>query len=146
LRGRIDGAIAWARTHPDGLLLPTGGIGADEDEAEAAVAARVLIGAGIDPRRILVEPRGRDTLESVRFCHEMLRAQGGCATVACCTSFYHQPRCALLLRLLGYRVTIPAMPALSLSPRRLARVVAKELVATPYDATLLLSRRAFGKL
>jgi uncharacterized SAM-binding protein YcdF (DUF218 family) len=146
LRHRILGALAWAEAHPDGLLLPTGGIGADEDEAEAVVAARVLIEAGIAPDRILIEPRGRDTLESVRFCDALLRARGGCRTIACCTSPYHQPRCALLLRLLGYRVVVPPMPETALPRRKLARAVAKEMIATPYDAALLLGRIALGRV
>jgi uncharacterized SAM-binding protein YcdF (DUF218 family) len=84
----------------------------------------------------------------VRFCHRLLQAQGDCVRVVCCTSTFHQPRCTVLLRLLGYEVVDPSM---SSSWRHLGRtsyamLVAKELVATPYDMLILLARRAIGRL
>jgi uncharacterized SAM-binding protein YcdF (DUF218 family) len=145
LEHRIDGALAYGADRPDLIFLPTGGVG-EGGEAEAEVVARVLAEAGIPPGRILVEPRGRDTLESVRFCHALLAARGDCRSLVCCTSAYHQPRCALLLRLLGYRVIAAPMPSRPLPPRVHAVQVAKELAATPYDALLLLARRLAGRI
>jgi uncharacterized SAM-binding protein YcdF (DUF218 family) len=141
LQRRIDGAIAWAKGHPDMMIMPTGGLGANRP-AEAEVIEASLIAAGIDPGRIVIEDRGRDTLESVRLCDRLLRQRGDCRSLICCTSSYHQPRCALLLRLLGYRVVVPDMPDIARRPSRAAwaRLVARELIATPYDAALLLIR------
>ncbi len=142
LARRLRGALAWAQQHPDGILIPTGGPNPC-GLTEAAAMQRDLIAAGIDPERIIAEPGGRDTLESVRRCDAILRARGDCGSVAVCTSPFHQPRCALLLRLLGYRVIVPAMlPDRGwVTPARLARYLLKECVATPYDAALVLVRR-----
>ena len=139
LRRRVQGALAWAEAHPDGLLIPTGGIG-PSGLTEAEAMQRDLLIAGIAPERIIPETHGHDTLESVRLCDAILRRRGDCASVAICTSPFHQPRCALLFQLLGYRVERPAMPSDRgrLLKRRYAQYVLKELFATPYDALLLL--------
>jgi uncharacterized SAM-binding protein YcdF (DUF218 family) len=142
LQNRIQGTLAWARDNPDAMFIPTGAMGV-EGHVEAYVIERALIHGGIARERIIAEPKGRDTLESVRYCDAILRKQGDCRAVACCTSTYHQPRCALLLRLLGYRVIVPPMPngLKRLSKRAYARSIAKEVLGTPYDASLLLARR-----
>lgn len=142
LRRRVQGALAWAQDHPDGLLIPTGGIG-PSGLTEAEAMQRDLLIAGIAPERIIPETLGRDTLESVRLCDAILRQRGDCRSVAICTSPFHQPRCALLLRILGYRVERPLMPSDRgrAPPRRYAQYLLKEFIATPYDALLLLARR-----
>jgi uncharacterized SAM-binding protein YcdF (DUF218 family) len=146
LRHRVEGARAWAERHPDAMVIATGAVGRS-GPAEAEVIARLLRAGGIADERILIEPCGRDTLESVRLCDGILRRRGDCARVICCTSSFHQPRCALLLRLLGYRVAVPPMPGRRGRVRgaRYAALVAKEVAATPYDALLLLARRAVGR-
>lgn len=57
-----------------------------------------------------------------------------------CSSGYHNPRCALLFRLLGYRVRIGAMPPdlPHLGVLKWGTYVLKECLALPYDAVLLL--------
>ena len=142
LRRRVQGALAWAQDHPDGLLIPTGGIG-PSGLSEAEAMQRDLMIAGIEPERIIPETQGHDTLESVRLCDAILRGLGDCRSVAICTSPFHQPRCALLFRLLGYRVERPPMPSDRgrVLKRKYARYVLKEIFATPYDALLLLLRR-----
>jgi uncharacterized SAM-binding protein YcdF (DUF218 family) len=97
--------------------------------------------------RIVSEIRARDTLESVFLCDAVLRERGDCRRVICCTSGFHQPRCALLLRLLGYEVVLPPVPSGwgRLSSFHYARLILKEVAATPYDALLLLGRRALGR-
>ena len=99
-----------------------------------------LVEGGIEPGRIIPEMHGRDTLESVRLCDAMLRRRGDCRRIICCTSAYHQPRCRLLFRLLGYRVVSPRMPSERgrLPTSTHLRYLLKEIVATPYDAVLLL--------
>jgi len=101
-----------------------------------------LIDRGVPARRIIMELKGRDTLQSVRCCHVIMERRGDCGRVVCCTSRYHQPRCALLLRMLGYDVVSPRVPTSRgrLSWFGVARLVARELLALPYDAALLLAR------
>ncbi|MBV9884581.1 MAG: YdcF family protein [Sphingomonadaceae bacterium] len=142
LRHRIEGALAWAARHPDALFIPTGGIG-ESGFAEAEVIQDGLAKGGIAPARIVPELQARDTLESVRLCDAILRERGDCGRVICCTSTYHQPRCGLLFRILGYKVVLPDMPQGlgRLSRGALAGLVLKEVIATPYDALLLLVMR-----
>ena len=141
LRRRIEGALRWAKHDPTALLMPTGGVG-KIGPAEAAVVERELLAAGIDPSRIVVERTGRDTLESVRRCDRILKVHGDCEHVIVCTSGYHQVRCSLLFRLLGYRVAVgPVSGKLGrLSTATYIKAIAKEVLATPYDSTLLLLR------
>ena len=144
---RIDGARAWAERDREAMVIATGATGRF-GRAEAVVIADLLRAGGISGDRILVEPCGRDTLESVRLCHRLLRARGDAARIICCTSGFHQPRCAMLLRMLGYRVVLPGMPSAwgAMSRARYAKLVAKEIVAAPYDAFLLLALRALGRV
>ena len=103
LRRRIDSAAAGAREHPRAMIMPTGGTGT-HGPAEAAVMKQALVDGGIPARRIVPECEGRDTLESILLCDRLLKKRGDCERIVVCTSRYHQPRCALLFRLLGYRV------------------------------------------
>jgi uncharacterized SAM-binding protein YcdF (DUF218 family) len=146
LRRRIDRAAAWARAHPDAMIMPTGGTG-EHGPAEAAVMKQALVQAGIAARRIVPECEGRDTLESIRLCDRLLRERGDCARVVVCTSRYHQPRCALLFRLLGWTALAPKSGRSTgrLSRRTHGRMIAREVLALPYDAILLLAHRPFKR-
>ena len=142
LRRRIRSATKWAKSHPTAIIIPTGAAG-ENGPAEAKVIREALIDGGVSPRRIVMELRGQDTLQSVRFCHEVIKRRGDCNRVVCCTSRYHQPRCALLLKMLGYRVVLPPVP-ISRGHRSwfgFARLFAREIAALPYDALLLLATR-----
>lgn len=146
LRHRIQGALAWAG-RDETMFLATGGKGR-HGPPEAQVIRDGLIAGGIEPSRILVECAARDTLESVRLCGRILRERGDCDRVIVCTSTYHQRRCALLLRLLGYRAVTPDVPNGwgRLKVRRYGVALLKEAIATPYDAGLLLLRRGASVL
>lgn len=142
LRHRIEGALAWVRGHPAAMIMPTGGVGR-HGPAEAVVMRRALIDAGVAASRIVIERHGRDTLESVRLCHQLLQERGDCRRIVCCTSTYHQPRCVLLFRLLGYSVVVPRVPNTMgrMSRTTYGKLVVRELAATPYDGLLLLLGR-----
>lgn len=106
-----------------------------------------LIDRGVPASRIGMELRGQDTLQSVRFCHELMERRGDCNRVVCCTSRrYHQPRCALLLKMLGYRVVLPSVRISrgQLSWFGFARLFVRELAAVPYDALQLFARKGFN--
>lgn len=142
LQHRIDGAIAWAKRDPSAMIMPTGGVG-EHGPSEAVVVRRALLAAGIKPSRIVLEPTGRDTLESVRRCDALLRKRGDYRRVVVCTSTYHQLRCAMLFRLLGYTAVLADVSnRLDGLPRiSYAKAVLKEAIATPYDGVILLLRR-----
>jgi len=146
LRRRIDGAASWAREYPSAMIMPTGGAGT-HGPAEAAVMKRALVDAGIPARRIVPECEARDTLESIRLCDRLLRKRGDCDRIVVCTSRYHQPRCVLLFRLLGYSVVSAKMTTGRGYLRRLtySRMLAREVLALPFDAILLLARLPFER-
>ncbi|MDP9086452.1 MAG: YdcF family protein [Pseudomonadota bacterium] len=145
LQHRIDGALLWARKHHNAVIMPTGGVG-DAGPSEAVAMKHVLVASGIKASRIVLELTGRDTLESVRRCDAILRKRGDCGRVVICTSTYHQLRCAMLFRLLGYRAITPKVPNSMdrLSRASYAKLLVKELIATPYDSALLIFLRARG--
>jgi uncharacterized SAM-binding protein YcdF (DUF218 family) len=124
------------------MIMPTGGIG-KYGPAEAVAMKRALMEAGVAASQIVVERYGRDTLESVRLCHQLLQARGDCRRIVCCTSTYHQPRCVLLFRLLGYSVVVPKVPNSMgrMSRTTYGKLVVRELAATPYDSLLLMLGR-----
>ena len=147
LQHRIAGALDWSRGRDDVMFLATGGRGR-QGPPEAQVVRSELIAGGVSPSLILVECEARDTLESVRLCHLILGARGDCRKVIVCTSTYHQPRCALLLRIIAYQVLVPRVPKGwgRLTAGRYALALMKEAIATPYDAGLLLARKGVSAL
>jgi uncharacterized SAM-binding protein YcdF (DUF218 family) len=143
---RIEGAISAGRLLKKPCYLPTGGRGST-GYAEAEVMRTMLIKSGIHPEAILVESEARDTLESIILCDAILRGHNDVFEVIPCTSRYHVPRCAALLRLMGWRVRTVIMPGdLGALPlRKLGWYYIKELLAFPYDAAVLLTKRGVAK-
>jgi uncharacterized SAM-binding protein YcdF (DUF218 family) len=73
---RLDHAVSLYRAGLAPLLVVTGGKAAGDRTTEAAVARDFAIGQGVPAASILVEDRGRTTLESLRTVGEMLRDRG----------------------------------------------------------------------
>jgi uncharacterized SAM-binding protein YcdF (DUF218 family) len=143
LTRRVEGAVALARDVRARVFLATGGIGR-YGPAEASVIRDLLIAAGVAQQEILIEDQATDTLQSVLLCHDILRRRSDVESIVPCSSGYHNLRCALLFRLLGYRVRIGRMPAdlPHLGFWKWSRYLLKEVIALPYDAALLLLRRS----
>ena len=139
LQRRVDGALAFARTVANPRFIPTGGIGR-HGPSEAMVIRDLLMRNDIQPQDILLEDKASDTLESIEYCNAILVRCADIDAVVPCTSRYHIPRCALLFRLLGYKVLIPQMPddRPQLPLRKWIYFVLKEFISLPYDAVLLL--------
>lgn len=142
LRRRVEGAWAASRGDPDARFLCSGGVSAN-GHVEADVMRRLLLAAGAPDAAILLEREGRDTLHQAKLCDAILRGQGDVGEVVPCTSRYHLPRCALLLKGLGWRVRLAPMPHdLGRLPfRKLVFYYCKELIALPYDLVLLVGAR-----
>ena len=143
LQRRVDAALAFGRLLPGAVYLPTGGVGRYGGSEARAMADR-LLSAGVPPEAILLEETARDTLGSVIACRAMLRRRGHCGVVHAATSAYHTPRCLLLLRLAGLparRVLPPQAPAAERWGRRWYWRL-REVPALPWDALLMLTRRA----
>lgn len=143
LRRRCENAVRQGSAeHGNPFFVPTGGIGR-HGPAEALVMRDLLVEMGIEEQRILLECEARDTLESVRLCTRILRRRPDIGRVIVSTSSYHRLRCTLLFRLAGFDCT--ALPTGSdrcyLGWSKWLRYVLKELLATPWDAALLLMHR-----
>lgn len=143
---RVEGALAIGRSLRDPVYLATGGNGGG-GRTEAEVVRALLVDAGVPPARILVEPTASDTLESALRCDEILRRRHDVERVIPCSSNYHLPRCALLMRLMGYRVERHAMPTERPHVSRwlLFLYGVKECLALPYDAAQAACRRALRR-
>ncbi|MDB5396343.1 MAG: hypothetical protein JWM91_3849 [Rhodospirillales bacterium] len=124
------------------MFLATGGLGR-RGPAEAHIIRDCLVAGGIDHSEILVEDRATDTLESAVYCDRILRQRKDVELLIPCSSGYHNPRCALLLRILGYRVRMVSVPSDCefVGLRTWTLYVLKEILALPYDAMLLLAKR-----
>ncbi len=146
LRHRVAAAVALGRRIDRPLFIPTGAKGRF-GEAEAVVMAALLREAGFGDNDILREETGTDTLSSVRAVTRMLRELPA-APVYACSSFYHLPRCRLLLWLAGVdarRCPPAAAPAATgLFKRWYWRL--REVPALPYDAVLMLWYRWAGQV
>ncbi|MFN0182223.1 MAG: YdcF family protein [Aquabacterium sp.] len=143
LQRRCDNAVHAGRAMAGTpWYLATGGVGR-HGPAEALVMRDILLRQGIAPQRILLETEARDTLQSVRLCTRLLRGRGDAGRVYVSSSSYHGPRCSLLFRLAGF--SSEALPVASDRPflgwAKWLRYVAKELLATPWDAAWLLAHR-----
>jgi uncharacterized SAM-binding protein YcdF (DUF218 family) len=147
LQRRCDTALRAGRGLHSPLYLATGGVG-HHGPAEALVMRDILAAAGIDAQHILVETESGDTLQSVRHCTRLLRQRGGVRQLLVCSSSYHNPRCVWLLRLAGFRCDAAASPSDRpyIGWGKWLRYSLKELLATPWDLTILLALKIVGRI
>ncbi len=147
LRRRVEAAVAFGKSLPSALYVPTGARGR-HGPAEAEVMARLLRQLGAAEDAILPETTGTDTLSSVRASLRLLAAHGHAGPVFAASSAYHLPRCVLLLRIAGCAARPcpphPAPAAHRFCARWYWRL--RELPALPYDAGLALILRLAGRL
>lgn len=100
LRNRLTAAIDYLQAHPDTLAVASGGQGADEPMSEAECIRAELIGAGIDPNRILIEDRSTSTAENLAYSFNIL--QDTKLSVGVVTNNFHIRRALLLARQAGF--------------------------------------------
>ena len=102
---RLTAGVALARRFPDAKLVYTGGSNAliEDIGAEAEDARRLWIDLGVDPGRIAIEDRSRNTDENARFTRDVLKPLAG-QTFLLVTSAYHMPRSVGLFRMAGIAV------------------------------------------
>jgi uncharacterized SAM-binding protein YcdF (DUF218 family) len=147
LQRRCNTALRAGRGLDSPLYLATGGVG-QHGPAEALVMRDILAAAGVSAQRILVDTESADTLQSVRQCTRLLRQRADVPRLLVCSSSYHNPRCVLLLRLAGF--ACDAAPSPSDRPylgwRKWLRYSLKELIATPWDLSILLALKIAGRI
>ena len=109
IRSRVDRAIAFVRrqeaaTGKRAVLVPSGGKGGDEPEAEAEAMARYMLAQGIPQEQILPETRSATTMENLRFSRELIEQRGRSDRTAFSTSSYHVYRGGILAAESGWNV------------------------------------------
>lgn len=104
---RLVEAVRLARRYPQAKLLMSGGDAAllpDADVApEADLMRDFMVQQGIEPARILVEGRSRNTFENAEFSRDLVRPQPG-ETWVLVTSAVHMPRAVGCFRHVGWQV------------------------------------------
>ena len=102
---RMTEALWLALAHPEATLLFTGGSGrlAPQALSEAEVARRFFVQHGVDPDRLLLEDRSRDTRSNARLSFELARPLRG-ETWVLVTSAIHLPRAVGVFEAAGWTV------------------------------------------
>ncbi len=102
---RLTEAVALARRFPQARLVYTGGSNSliATDSSEARDAGALLTALGVDPARITLEDRSRNTDENARFTRDLVHPEPS-QTWLLVTSAWHMPRAMALFRKAGFNV------------------------------------------
>lgn len=102
---RLTTFAELARRYPDARLVLSGGSGGliYNDLDESGVAKSLLLGLGIDPGRLELELRSRDTYENAVFSRDMIQPKPGSVWPPV-TSAFHMPRSVGCFRRAGFDV------------------------------------------
>lgn len=121
LKTRVDRAVDYLQAHPDTVAVLSGGQGDDEEISEASCMLSLMLEAGIDSSRIVLEDRSTSTAENIRFSYALIPDQT--ASVGIVTNGYHLFRATLIARSNGsHPVSGVSAPSSSLLlPHNLAR-------------------------
>ena len=100
---RLEGALDYLETYPDSVAIVSGGMGRGETVTEAQAMYDWLIAAGVDPARVLTEPKASSTEENLKFSFDIIRSRGDepAGKVAIVSSAYHLYRAKCLAAKLG---------------------------------------------
>lgn len=92
LARRLDTAYLYACSHPDALIVVSGGQGAGEQYSESFVMKRYLTERGLDSERIIEENAAKNTGENIRFSAAILREKQAEDNAVLITDGFHQLR------------------------------------------------------
>ena len=100
---RLEGALDYLETYPDSVAIVSGGMGPGETITEAQAMYDWLTAAGVDPARVLTEPKASSTEENLKFSFDIIRSRGDepAGKVAIVSSAYHLYRAKCLAAKLG---------------------------------------------
>jgi uncharacterized SAM-binding protein YcdF (DUF218 family) len=101
---RLTEAAALARRFPSARIVYTGGSNSltGRPSSEAEEGRRLLVALGVDPQRITLETRSRNTDENARFTAALVHPQPDQSWLIV-TSAYHMPRSMGLFRKAGFK-------------------------------------------
>ena len=111
LMDRICAAYEYAESHPDTILVLSGGQGTDEPITEAECMYRELIALGVDPLRLRMEDYATSTWENLKFSLDFIEHETGSrpTKIGVLSSEYHLFRASLFANSVGVEsVLIPA--------------------------------------
>jgi uncharacterized SAM-binding protein YcdF (DUF218 family) len=145
MRRRIAGALKAAAGLDDVYFVPSGAVG-KYGPSEASVMRDLLVSAGIDGARIILEDRSSSTVGSAVNCTRIIRHRYAGARVLVCTDLYHHARTRWLFRLAGVAVETPHMPGgfSAIYFRRWLYYIVREVFAIPVDTVWLVGHRWLG--
>lgn len=106
LRGRVDRALEFwraqrAETGREAMLVPSGGMGADEPMPEAEAMRRYLLAQGVPEALILAEDRSANTYQNMEFSKRLIESVSPQGRVAYATTSYHVFRSGVWARKAG---------------------------------------------
>jgi uncharacterized SAM-binding protein YcdF (DUF218 family) len=98
-------AYEVARRYPNARVVFTGGSWDPKggEDSESIAAAHVFRQMGLDPRRLTLEGRSRNTWENFQFSKEIAKPKPGDVWVLA-TSAYHLPRAMRIAKRVGWRM------------------------------------------
>ncbi len=146
LRRRLEAAVEAGKRARDPIYIVSGAA-AGGGPPEALVMRQTLLEHGVPDAAIHPDTLSRDTLEQARRFAAILDGLARPGRVVVCTSAFHQPRCRLLLRMLGFRTEGTPMPdeRASMGMRGWLYYVLRECAATIWDTVLLAGLMAAGR-
>ena len=100
---RLVEGYAAARHYPNARIVFSGGSGALRGSrfSEAETARYVLEEMGLDPRRLVLEARSRNTYENIVFTKELVKPKPGQVWLLA-TSAFHMPRAMAIAKKQGW--------------------------------------------
>ena len=100
---RLEGTLQYLNEHPGTIAIVSGGKGAGEEITEAQAMYDWLIAHGVDPARVIMEPKATSTMENLQYSFDIIRARGDepQGKVAIVSSAYHLYRAKLMAKSLG---------------------------------------------
>jgi len=98
---RVYTAIEYLNRHPNVKVVISGGQGPGEDITEAEAMRRLLAEKGIQPDRMLIEEKSRNTTQNFKFSDELYNLAD--KNVVVVTTDYHMFRSLNVARKLGYK-------------------------------------------
>ena len=100
---RITEAVLLAKRFPKARVIFTGGTGSlvSQDSTEAPQARKLMTELGIDPARITLEERSRNTEENAKFTAQLIHPEPSQRFIVV-TSAYHMPRSMGLFEKAGF--------------------------------------------
>lgn len=100
LQYRLDEAIRYLEENPDTQVIVSGGQGSDEHISEAQGMCNYLVEKGIEPSRITLEDRSRNTFQNLTFSAEFLDKEND--SVGVVSNNFHVFRAVKIAQKSGY--------------------------------------------